>query len=118
MHSCTCAHSWQTTVVTCLHCRTRNVLPWEAMTPSQTETRSPHFNREENARTYRDIHLPRVFTPWARILLEVAPPRVGDAVLDVATGPGTVARQAALLVGPSGRVVGVDFSAAILAVGR
>jgi ubiquinone/menaquinone biosynthesis C-methylase UbiE len=62
--------------------------------------------------------LPRVFTPWARVLLELVPPRAGESVLDVATGPGTVAREAATLVGPAGKVVGVDISAAMLDVGR
>jgi SAM-dependent methyltransferase len=82
------------------------------------ETCSPQFGRETTAATYRDIHLPRVFTPWARVLLELAPVGPGEAVLDVATGPGTVARQAALLVGSHGRVVGVDVSAAMLAIAR
>jgi SAM-dependent methyltransferase len=85
---------------------------------TQTETRSPHFSREATANTYRDIHLPRVFTPWARVLLEILPPRPGDAVLDVATGPGTVARPAARLTGPSGRVTGTDLSSAMLGVAR
>src|SRR5215468_4735515 len=85
---------------------------------TQTETRSPHFNREATANTYRDIHLPRVFTPWARVLLELLTPRPGDAVLDVATGPGTVARPAAQLAGPSGRVTGVDLSSAMLNIAR
>ena len=85
---------------------------------TQTETRSPHFGREATAATYRDIHLPRIFTPWARVLLEVVPPRPGDAILDVATGPGTVARPAAALAGPSGRVTAVDLSAAMLNVAR
>ncbi len=88
------------------------------MTQTPAQTRSPHFNREATASTYRDVHLPRVFAPWARVLLEIAPPRPGETVLDVATGPGTVARQAAVLVGPGGRVVGVDISAAMLGVAR
>ncbi len=88
------------------------------MTQSPAPTRSPHFNREATATTYRNVHLPRIFAPWARVLLEIAPARPGETVLDVATGPGTVARQAAMLVGPTGRVVGVDVSAAMLAVAR
>lgn len=88
------------------------------MTQTPAHTRSPHFNREATASTYRDVHLPRVFTPWARVLLEITPARPGEAVLDLATGPGTVARQAALLVGTTGRVVGVDISPAMLAIGR
>src|SRR5436190_5804415 len=88
------------------------------MTQTPAQTRSPHFNRATTANTYRDIHLPRVFAPSARVLLEIAPARPGEAVLDAATGPGTVARQAALLVAPGGRVVGVDISAAMLGVAR
>jgi ubiquinone/menaquinone biosynthesis C-methylase UbiE len=48
----------------------------------------------------------------------VVPPRPGDALLDVATGPGTVARQAAGLVGAHGHVTGLDISAAMLSAGR
>jgi ubiquinone/menaquinone biosynthesis C-methylase UbiE len=88
------------------------------MTETSAHTRSPHFQRDATASTYRAIHLPRVFTPWARVLLELVPPRAGESVLDVATGPGTVAREAATLIGPDGKVVGVDISAAMLAVGR
>jgi ubiquinone/menaquinone biosynthesis C-methylase UbiE len=62
--------------------------------------------------------MPRVFTPWARVLVEIVPPRPSEDVLDVATGPGTVAREAARLIGRGGRVVGVDISAAMLSVGR
>ena len=82
------------------------------------ETRSPHFQLDATARTYRDIHLPRVFTPWATVLLEIVPPKPGETVLDVATGPGTVARQAAVVVGTAGKVVGVDISSAMLGVAR
>ena len=85
---------------------------------TQAQTRSPHFQRESAAATYRDVHLPRVFAPWARVLLEIQPAKPGEAVLDAATGPGTVARQAAALVGPQGRVVGVDISAAMLNVAK
>jgi SAM-dependent methyltransferase len=82
------------------------------------QTHSPHFTQDATVKTYASIHLPRVFAPWAGILLEIVPPRAGDAVLDVATGPGTVARHAARLAGATGRVTGVDISAAMLAVGR
>jgi ubiquinone/menaquinone biosynthesis C-methylase UbiE len=88
------------------------------MTDGSAQTRSPHFAEDATARTYSQIHLPRIFAPWARILLEVVPARAGETVLDVATGPGTVAREAARLAGPTGRVVGVDISAAMLGVGR
>src|SRR5260221_4262435 len=83
-----------------------------------TETRSPHFTQDATVQTYTRIHLRRVCAPWAGVRLDIVPTRAGDAVLDVATGPGTVARHAARLVGASGRVTGVDFSAAMLAAGR
>jgi SAM-dependent methyltransferase len=93
-------------------------VPSKRMTDTSAATRSPHFTRDATVQTYTRIHLPRVFVPWARVLLEVVPPRPGDAVLDVATGPGTVARHAAELVGASGHVTGVDISAAMLSAGR
>lgn len=70
------------------------------------------------AGAYDDIYLPRLFIPWARLLLERAALRPGEAVLDVATGPGTVARLAAEHVGPRGRVVGADLSEAMIAIAK
>lgn len=88
------------------------------MSDAPAGTRSPHFTQDATAQTYRAIQLPHIFVPWARVLLELVPPREGDVVLDVATGPGTVARQVAALAGPRGRVTGLDISAAMLSVGR
>jgi SAM-dependent methyltransferase len=51
-------------------------------------------------------------------LLELAGVRPGQRVLDVATGQGEPALSAARAVGPTGRVVGVDFSPAMLAAAR
>jgi len=70
------------------------------------------------AGAYDEIYLPRIFTPWARLLLERAALRSGETVLDVATGPGTVARLAAEQVGPDGRVVGSDLSEAMIGIAR
>ncbi|HEX9095434.1 MAG TPA: class I SAM-dependent methyltransferase [Candidatus Dormibacteraeota bacterium] len=70
------------------------------------------------AGTYEEIYVPRIFVPWAGLLLERAALRPGEAVLDIATGPGTVARIAAEQVGPQGRVVGADFSEAMIAIAR
>src|SRR5260370_37275931 len=67
---------------------------------------------------YDEIYLPRIFIPWARLLLERAALRPGEAGLDIATGPGTVARLAAEQVGPQGRVVGADFSEAMVAIAK
>lgn len=48
-------------------------------------------------------------------LVEELPPRAGDSVLDIGTGTGTIAFYAASIVGPSGKVVGVDLSKGMLA---
>ncbi|HYU03907.1 MAG TPA: class I SAM-dependent methyltransferase, partial [Jatrophihabitantaceae bacterium] len=67
---------------------------------------------------YEHIMVPRMFEPWGNVLLDELAVAPGEAVLDVATGPGTVARLAASRVGPRGRVVGCDFSPAMLAIAR
>lgn len=67
---------------------------------------------------YDDVFVPRLFTPWAEVLLDGVAPRAGETVLDVACGPGSVTRLAAGRVGPTGRVLGCDFSAAMLALAR
>ena len=51
-------------------------------------------------------------------LLELADLKEGSRVLDVATGTGLVALAAAQIVGPAGRVVGLDFSAEMLQQAR
>jgi SAM-dependent methyltransferase len=70
------------------------------------------------AATSEDIYVPRIFIPWAELLIEYAHLRPGQQLLDVATGPGTVARLAAEKLGRSGRVVDTDFSAAMLAIAK
>lgn len=70
------------------------------------------------AETYEDIYVPRIFIPWAKLLIEQASLRPGEQLLDVATGPGTVARLAAEKLGRSGRVVATDISAVMLAIAR
>jgi SAM-dependent methyltransferase len=58
-----------------------------------------------------DAHL----APIGARALERAAPRPGEAVLDVGCGCGATALALAERVGPSGRVVGVDISAPMLA---
>jgi ubiquinone/menaquinone biosynthesis C-methylase UbiE len=67
---------------------------------------------------YDEIMVPRMFDPWAELLLDEMKPQSGQSVLDVACGPGTVTRHAALRVGPSGRVTGCDLSPAMLDIAR
>jgi len=51
-------------------------------------------------------------------LVELAHPRPGERVVDIACGTGAVARIAAARVGPSGSVVGVDLNPGMLTVAR
>src|SRR5438552_17920854 len=62
--------------------------------------------------------VPAVFGVWAPILVELAHPRPGERVLDVACGTGIVARLAAAGVGPTGAVVGTDVNAGMLRIAR
>lgn len=65
---------------------------------------------------YESVMVPRMFTPWAELLLDELQLITGEAVLDVACGPGSVARLAAKRVGPSGSVTGCDLSPAMLEI--
>jgi ubiquinone/menaquinone biosynthesis C-methylase UbiE len=61
---------------------------------------------------------PAMFAPWAPGLLDTAGVRVGERGIDIACGTGVIARAAAERIGRTGRVVGLDISAAMLAVAR
>lgn len=69
-------------------------------------------------RAYDDIMVPRIFSPWAEVLLDHVTPAEGESLLDLACGPGTVARIAAQRLGPLGRVTGCDLSHAMLEIAR
>lgn len=67
-------------------------------------------------KVYDEVLVPGLFVPWANVLLDEVSVAPGEAVLDVACGPGTVTRLAAARVGKGGRVVGADISSAMLAI--
>ena len=69
------------------------------------------------AENYHRHLVPAIFAPWAEDLVDLAAPRPGDRVLDVACGPGVVARLAARRAGP-GQVTGLDINAGMLKVAR
>jgi ubiquinone/menaquinone biosynthesis C-methylase UbiE len=58
--------------------------------------------------------LTRAFAPFSRRLLDLADLQAGYRVLDVASGSGLAAFMAAQIVGPEGRVIGVDLSERML----
>jgi ubiquinone/menaquinone biosynthesis C-methylase UbiE len=67
---------------------------------------------------YQRELVPAVFGPWAPIVVELAHPRPGERVVDIACGTGIVARVAAARVGASGSVAGVDLNPGMLDVAR
>jgi ubiquinone/menaquinone biosynthesis C-methylase UbiE len=70
------------------------------------------------AQVYEELLVPRVFVPWAKLLLEEAKLSPGETVLDVACGPGTVAHMASEITGPKGKVTAADISPPMLDIAR
>jgi ubiquinone/menaquinone biosynthesis C-methylase UbiE len=70
------------------------------------------------AEVYEAFFVPALFGAWPDRVLRAAGTRPGNAVLDVATGTGILARKAAELVGPKSEVAGVDINEGMLAVAR
>jgi len=72
--------------------------------------------RNSPAWIYETGLVPAIFAAWTEVLLDFAPPRPGDRVLDVGCGTGVVARRYAARVGDAGQVIGVDIDRDMLAV--
>lgn len=70
------------------------------------------------AETYEQYMVSTLFGPWATRLIQVANPRPGERVLDVACGTGIVARRVSPMVGSNGEVVGLDVNQNMLDVAR
>jgi ubiquinone/menaquinone biosynthesis C-methylase UbiE len=76
------------------------------------------FNDPSVPRAYDELLVPRLFEPWAKLLLDEVGLQPGESILDVATGPGTVARLAAACVGPRGRIVATDIAEPMLDIAK
>src|SRR5262245_17505231 len=76
------------------------------------------FNNPSVPKAYDEFFVPRLFEPWAKLLLEAADLRRGESVLDLATGPGTVAPLAAVRLGAEGRVVAIDIAQPMLDIAK
>jgi ubiquinone/menaquinone biosynthesis C-methylase UbiE len=79
-------------------------------------SRSRGFTEASIPEGYERFLLRQLFEPWARELVGHAYLQPGWSVLDVASGLGPVARRAAAVVGPAGRVVATDISEPMLAL--
>jgi ubiquinone/menaquinone biosynthesis C-methylase UbiE len=76
------------------------------------------FNDPSVPKAYDELLVPRLFEPWAKLSLDEAKLQLGESVLDIATGPGTVARLAAMRLGPQGRVVATDIAQPMLDIAK
>jgi len=83
-----------------------------------TDATKYQFTTPSVPKAYEEFLVPRLFEPWARLLLDEVNLQPGEAVLDVATGPGTVARLAAARLGSRGRVVATDIALPMLDIAR
>ncbi len=83
-----------------------------------TDATKYQFTNPSVPKAYDEFLVPRLFEPWAKLLLDEVNLQPGEAVLDVATGPGTVARLAAAKVGSQGRVVATDLALPMLDIAR
>src|SRR3954468_6872537 len=79
------------------------------------DRRSAAFVAASVPENYELRLVPVIFEPWGEVLVHAADVQPGDRVLDVASGPGAVARLAAGLAGPEGFVVASDVSGPMLA---
>lgn len=70
------------------------------------------------AEAYEQHLVSRLFGPWAEQVVNLAAPKPGESILDVACGTGIGARLAAVEAGPGGRVVGTDSDAGMIEVAR
>ena len=71
------------------------------------------------AQAYEDHLVGPVFGPWARRAIELAEPRPGELVLDIACGTGIGARLAASSMGEGGgRIISLDADAGMIEVAK
>lgn len=70
------------------------------------------------AEAYERFVVPGLFLRLTERMMALAAPQPGEHVLDVACGTGIGARLAALAVGSTGQVVGLDIDPAVIEVAR
>lgn len=68
-------------------------------------------------RGYERHLVPAIFRPWGEVLLARARPQPGERILDVGSATGSVARQAARLLGAGGLAIALDRDPEALEVG-
>lgn len=86
------------------NCRTNSTFKWQM--------------NIEGPETYERYIVPTWMADWTSDLIDAGGVCPGKKVLDVACGTGIIARRAASLVGPDGRIAGVDLNEGMLRVAR
>jgi ubiquinone/menaquinone biosynthesis C-methylase UbiE len=77
------------------------------------------FQITGNAADRYERHLiPTLFEPWAKDIIGRARLQPGERVLDIACGTGVVARRAAIQLGDSGSITGLDLNEGMLEMAR
>ncbi|MGX9855364.1 class I SAM-dependent methyltransferase [Limimaricola variabilis] len=80
------------------------------------------MNVQDKARDPADVYdeqfVPALFAPWGPVIAAEAGVQKGDRVLDVACGTGALTLAVSKIVGPSGKVIGLDANPDMLAVAR
>jgi SAM-dependent methyltransferase len=73
---------------------------------------------DELVRVHEQYLVPTIYAQWASRVSELAAIEVGQQILDVACGTGTLARTVHLETGLTGKVTGLDLSAKMLECAR
>jgi len=80
---------------------------------------SKHWQLDlDAAKRYQEIPVPTILGPAAHALVDKARLYPDTKVLDVGCGTGAATRYAAKLIGPNGKVAGVDINAGMIEVAK
>lgn len=94
---------------------------WNSTTMGVKRSSGSNYGRQyasNPAENYEEYFVPAIGAGVAAALVDAAALKAGERVLDVACGTGTVARLAAKIVGPDGKVAGLDVNPGMLEVAR
>src|SRR5207247_9563909 len=80
-----------------------------AVTESSDESYRESSRTAWNATAEKYLKLLRLLEPYGFDLLARVNPKIRESALDLATGPGEPGMSIARVVGPDGRVVGIDL---------
>jgi ubiquinone/menaquinone biosynthesis C-methylase UbiE len=95
-----------------------NILHESTKEHSENHTIFKWKMNSDGPNTYEQYIVPTWMIDWISDLVTAGQINPGKRVLDVACGTGIVARRIADLVGPGGRIAGIDFNEEMLRVAR